>query len=426
MTPDLGRRIAFTIGALLVYRLGTHIPLPGMSAPAWASLYRSTGGGVLAMFSTLSGGAAGRLAIFALGIVPYFSAAFLLQVVMIFSARFKAFAWRGYAGRNAIVRYTRYLAVVLAAFQAYGIAVAFEAVPSLVSDPGPLFRISTVVTLTGGTVFLIWLSDQITQRGIGNGLALILFVGIALEFPSAVASTLELGRPGALAPKMIVAWGLIVIGLIALIAFVERARRHVPLSYAAAPADGYAVTGRAVLRLKLNNAGLMPSLLASWLITTTITGSFLIVGAQTEWWNAVAGALLPGRPWFMLVYGALIVICIRLHGLRARSGRSRCRPAEAGRCRGRPSSGRANGPTPRQPRFADDRCGNALSALRVPRTGVPGRLRGASVLSGWDIVADCGLYGVGYPGSGARYAVRSGAGSRSRRSGWRTDQDLGG
>jgi preprotein translocase subunit SecY len=309
MTPDLGRRIAFTSGALLVYRLGTHIPLPGMSAPAWASLYRSTGGGVLAMFSTLSGGAAGRLAIFALGIVPYFSAAFLLQVVMIFSARFKAFAWRGYAGRNAIVRYTRYLAVVLAAFQAYGIAVAFEAVPSLVSDPGPLFRISTVVTLTGGTVFLIWLSDQITQRGIGNGLALILFVGIALEFPSAVASTLELGRPGALAPKMIVAWGLIVIGLIALIAFVERARRHVPLSYAAAPADGYAVTGRAVLRLKLNNAGLMPSLLASWLITTTITGSFLIVGAQTEWWNAVAGALLPGRPWFMLVYGALIVIC---------------------------------------------------------------------------------------------------------------------
>ena len=310
MTPELGRRIAFTIGALLVYRLGTYVPLPGINPSVWEALYRSQEGGALGAFGALSGGGLQRLAIFALGIIPYISAAILLQLVMIVSARLRAVARRGLQGRSAIVRYTRILAIVLAVFQAYGIAVGLEGAGSVVSDPGWSFRSSTVVTLTGGTVFLIWLSDQMTARGIGNGIALLLAVGIVTELPSAIAGTLELGRQGAFSSNLILGLALLMIVVTALVTCMERARRHLPIEYSGRRADGREIHGRSRLAMKLNNAGLIPTILAPWVLAIPITLITVLVGQDVEWWNATWSELQPGRPWYMALYAALIIICV--------------------------------------------------------------------------------------------------------------------
>ncbi|MFL5105219.1 MAG: preprotein translocase subunit SecY, partial [Xanthobacteraceae bacterium] len=195
---ELKKRIWFTLGALLVYRLGTYIPLPGIDPSAWDQIFRTQAGGILGMFNMFSGGGIHRMAIFALNIMPYISASIILQLMTTVSPTLEQLKKEGEQGRKTINQYTRYLTVVLAAFQAYGISIGLEGAGSVVSDPGWFFRISTVITLSGGTIFLMWLGEQVTSRGIGNGISLIILAGIVAELPSAIAGTLELGRQGAL------------------------------------------------------------------------------------------------------------------------------------------------------------------------------------------------------------------------------------
>jgi preprotein translocase subunit SecY len=279
MTDELTRRIAFTLGALLISRVGSHIPLPGIDPSVWTELFRSQ-----------PGGAVERLAIFSIGIMPYVTAAILIQLVMTVSKRLRALHDRGEQGRRTIVRYTLYLTVVLAAFQAYGIAISLEAVDGLVAEPRSLFRIITVMTLSGGTVFLAWLSEQITARGIGNGLALLLSLDIVLQFPSAVAATLDLGRLGSLPSGTIFGIVVIAIALMGLIAFVELARRRVSVTYPRRPVGMRMVEGQSHLVLKLNAAGaVIPATLASWLLVPVLPVATF--GAEQGWWGTVASLL---------------------------------------------------------------------------------------------------------------------------------------
>src|SRR6266850_1305380 len=194
---ELKKRIWFTLGALLVYRLGTYIPLPGIDPAIWEQVFKSQAGGILGMFNMFAGGGIHRMAIFALNIMPYISASIIIQLLTTVSPQLEALKKEGEAGRKTLNQYTRYLTVILAAFQSYGIAVGLEGAGNVVSDPGLFFRLSTAITLTGGTMFLMWLGEQITSRGIGNGISLIILSGIVAELPSALASMLELGRQGA-------------------------------------------------------------------------------------------------------------------------------------------------------------------------------------------------------------------------------------
>ena len=260
MTPELARRIAFTLGALLIYRLGTWIPLPGLNSGIWEQVFRSHAGGPFASSGIH------RLSIFALSILPYFTAAILIQLVSMASSKLSALPRSGEAGRRKIARYTIGLAILLTAFQAYGIASGLQNIPNLVSDPGGLFLLSTTVTLTGGTAFLVWLSEQITLRGIGNGLALILFAGVAVEMLRSVASMFELFRQGALSTGQ--AWLLAILSgvLVAVVVFVELARRRVPVEFASRKLGDRLFPARSShLSLKLNSAGVIPAIVAPWL-----------------------------------------------------------------------------------------------------------------------------------------------------------------
>ena len=264
MTSQLAQRIALTIGALLLFRLGSYIPLPGVNPEAWEILTRSQGGGVAAVFGASSGGAR-RLAIFALGIIPYVSAAVLVQLATIFSRRLRARAREGERGRAAMVRYARYLTVLLTAFQAWGVADGLEHVSGVVAAPGPLFIVSTVITLTGGTLFLAWLAEQITARGVGNGVALILFAGIVTDIPASIAYALEAMRQTGAPGSEIILVLLIVIAVTAAVVTIELARRRLPVRYAARDAGARRLDEReSNLSIKLNPAGIVPVLLASF------------------------------------------------------------------------------------------------------------------------------------------------------------------
>src|ERR1043166_232544 len=210
MNSELGRRVAFTLGALLVFRIGPYIPLPGIDLDVWAQIFRGRGG-VLGAFDTSSGGAVGRLAVFALGLTPYISAAVMLQIAGFFVARLRVLREAGEAGRRRIDRHTVVLTLLLAAFQSYGIASALEAVADLVANPGWLFRVSIIVTLTGGTMILIWLADQITARGIGNGIALILCAGIVTQLPQTIFGALDLSRQGVLSSNALVIFAILLV-----------------------------------------------------------------------------------------------------------------------------------------------------------------------------------------------------------------------
>src|SRR5712672_4195552 len=223
---ELKKRIWFTLGALLVYRLGTYIPLPGIDPAIWEQVFRSQAGGILGMFNMFAGGGIHRMAIFALNIMPYISASIIIQLMTTVSPTLEALKKEGEAGRKTINQYTRYLTVMLAAFQAYGISIGLEGAGNVVSDPGWFFRISTTISLTGGTMFLMWLGEQITARGIGNGTSLIILSGIVAELPSAIAQTLELGRQGAVSGILILAIIVVVVAVITFIVFMERAQRR--------------------------------------------------------------------------------------------------------------------------------------------------------------------------------------------------------
>src|SRR3954453_4432634 len=229
---DLNRRLLFLLGALIVYRVGAHIPVPGIDQLQLAELFKSQRGGILDMFNMFSGGALSRFSIFALGIMPYISASIIMQLMTVVSPSLEALKKEGEAGRRKITQYTRYGTAGLALFQSLGIAVALESQRNLVIDPGLIFRMTAMVTLTTGTIFLMWLGEQITERGIGNGISLIIFAGIAAGFPRAVGGTLELARTGAFTIPVVLVIFALVVGVTAFVVFVERGQRKILVNYA--------------------------------------------------------------------------------------------------------------------------------------------------------------------------------------------------
>ena len=305
---DLKKRIWFTIGALLVYRLGTYIPLPGINPDAFAQAFSSQSKGVLGMFNMFAGGAVQRMAIFALGIMPYISASIIMQLMTSVIPSLEALKKEGEQGRKVINQYTRYGTVLLALVQAYGISVGLEGGNGIVSDPGMFFRISTVVTLVGGTMFLMWLGEQITARGIGNGISLIIFSGIVAGLPHAISGTLELGRTGALSTTLILAVIVIAIAVIAIIVFVERAQRRLLIQYPKRQVGNRMFQGdTSHLPLKLNTSGVIPPIFASSLLLLPTTVANFNAGSGPEWLQWLNTNLGHGRPLYLALYLGLIL-----------------------------------------------------------------------------------------------------------------------
>jgi preprotein translocase subunit SecY len=305
---ELKKRIWFTLGALIVYRIGTYVPLPGINPEALADVFRQAQGGVLGLFNMFSGGAVGRLAIFALNIMPYISASIIIQLLTSVVPTLAALKKEGEQGRKVINQYTRYLTVVLAVFQAWGIAVGLQGSGNLVQDPGTFFLISTTLTLVGGTMFLMWLGEQITARGIGNGSSLIIFAGIVAELPSAIGGTLELGRQGAVSTALILGVLLMSVFVVAFIVYVERAQRRLLINYPKRQVGNRVYEGQtSFLPLKLNTAGVIPPIFASSLLLLPTTIASFSAQQGTGVLSTMAAYLGHGRPLYMLLYVGLIV-----------------------------------------------------------------------------------------------------------------------
>src|SRR6201993_2568281 len=305
---ELKKRIWFTVGALLVYRLGTYIPLPGIDPAAWEQIFQQQSGGILGMFNMFTGGGIHRMAIFALNIMPYISASIIIQLMTTVSPTLEALKKEGESGRKIMNQYTRYLTVVLAAFQAYGIGIGLQGTGNVVSSPGFFFLISTTITLTGGTMFLMWLGEQETARGIGNGISLIILAGIVAELPSAIARTLELGRQGALSTGVILAVLVMAVAVIAFIVFMERAQRRLLIQYPKRQVGNQMFEGKSqYLPLKLNTSGVIPPIFASSLLLLPTTVANFNSGKGPEWLNVITTQLGHGRPAFMAMYIALII-----------------------------------------------------------------------------------------------------------------------
>ena len=308
---ELKQRILFVIFALIIYRIGTYIPIPGVDPAVWSEVFNQKGGGILDMFNMFSGGALSRMTIFALNIMPYISASIIMQLGSAMVPKLEAIKKEGELGRTKINQYTRYLTVVLAVVQAYGLAVGLQstqgAAGSAVINPGPFFIMSTVITIVGGTVFLVWLGEQITQRGIGNGISLIIFAGIVAELPRAIVGTLELGRQGQFNLLEILALFLLVTGVIVLIVFMERAQRRIPVQYPRRQVgNAMAAAQQSHLPLKINTAGVIPPIFASSLLLLPLT----IVGFSGadggDFTAMVSRYLAHGQPLYMAFYGGLI------------------------------------------------------------------------------------------------------------------------
>jgi preprotein translocase subunit SecY len=304
----LKKRIWFTLGALLVYRLGTYIPLPGINPEALAQAFNSAQNGLLGMFNMFAGGAVGRMAIFALGIMPYISSSIIIQLLTSIVPTLDQLKKEGEAGRKVINQYTRYGTVLLAALQAYGIAVGLEGSTNVVLHPGMFFRITTMVTLTGGTIFLMWLGEQITSRGIGNGISLIIFSGIVANLPHAISGTLELGREGALSTVIILLVAVVVVAVIAFIVFMERAQRRLLIQYPKRQVGNRMFQGDSShLPLKLNTSGVIPPIFASSLLLLPVTVANFTAGKGPEWLTTVTALLGHGQVLYMLLYAGMIV-----------------------------------------------------------------------------------------------------------------------
>jgi preprotein translocase subunit SecY len=309
---ELKKRLWFTLGALIVYRLGTYIPAPGIDAVALAQAYQQQAGGIIGMFNTFAGGALGRMAIFALNIMPYISASIIMQLLTAVSPNLAALKKEGEAGRKKINQYTRYGTVALASLQAYGIAVGLEGTTvgggSVVLDPGLFFRFTTVVTLTGGTVFLMWLGEQITQRGVGNGISLIIFSGIVANLPLALASTLELGRTGALPAGIIIFLLLMAVGVVAVIVFIERAQRRIHVQYPKRQMGNRVFGGESShMPMKLNPSGVIPPIFASSLLLMPLTAVGFAGTSGPDWLTDITALLGRGQPLYLGLYIGLIV-----------------------------------------------------------------------------------------------------------------------
>ena len=309
---ELKQRIWFTLGALIIYRLGTYIPAPGIDPVVLEQIFDQHSGGILGIFDMFAGGALGRMTIFALNIMPYISAAIIMQLMTAVSPTLEALKKEGEAGRKKINQYTRYGTVFLAAFQSYGIAVGLEGTTgpsgSAVIEPGLFFRMTTVITLTGGTIFLMWLGEQITQRGVGNGISLIIFSGIVANLPLALAGTLELGRTGALSAGFIILLLVMAVAVIAFIVFVERAQRRLVVQYPKRQVGNKMFGGEAShLPLKLNASGVIPPIFASSLLLMPLTVAGFSGGTGPDWLNTVSALLGHGQPLYLVLYVSLIV-----------------------------------------------------------------------------------------------------------------------
>ncbi len=326
---DLKRRLLFLLGALIVFRVGAHIPVPGIDPVVLAELFKSQGGGILDMFNMFSGGALRRFTIFALGIMPYISASIIMQLMSVVSPTLEALKKEGESGRRKITQYTRYGTAGLALFQGLGIAIALESQRGLVLESGLAFRLTTMITLVTGTMFLMWLGEQITERGIGNGISLIIFAGIAAGLPNAVVGTLELQRTGAFSILTVFFIAGLVIGVTALVCFVERGQRRILVNYAKRQVGRKVYGGQSShLPLKLNMSGVIPPIFASSIILfpATLAGWFAGTAAGGSAWDLVrqgqfssalnvmirdmASTLHPGQPVYVFLYsGAIIFFC---------------------------------------------------------------------------------------------------------------------
>jgi len=308
---DLKKRIWFTLGALIVYRFGTYIPIPGIDPVVLDEIFTAQGEGLLGMLNMFAGGALGRMTIFALNIMPYISAAIIMQLMTAVSPQLEQLKKEGESGRKKINQYTRYGTVLLAAVQGYGLAVGLEGMTgqsgAAVIDPGLYFRITTTITVVGGVIFLMWLGEQITARGVGNGISLIIFAGIVAELPRAMASTLELGRTGALPTIFIVGILILAVAVITFIVFMERAQRRIIVQYPKRQVGNRMFGGESShLPLKLNTAGVIPAIFASSLLLLPVTLIGFSGGEGPGWVQTVAALIGHGQPLYMILFAALI------------------------------------------------------------------------------------------------------------------------
>jgi preprotein translocase subunit SecY len=304
---DLRQRIFFTIGLLIVYRLGTYIPVPGIDAFALKEFMDQAATGIGGMLNMFTGGAISRMGIFALGIMPYISASIIVQLVGAMYKPWEQLKKEGEAGRKKLNQYTRFGTVILAVFQAWGIAVSLEA-GDLAHDPGMFFRIGAVITLVGGTMFLMWVGEQITQRGIGNGISLIIFVGIVAEIPSALAQFFSQGWSGVIHPAIIIGILIMVVAVIAAVVFVERALRKIHIQYPRRQVgmkvyDG----GSSHLPIKVNPAGVIPAIFASSLLLLPVTISTFSGGNTGPVMSTILAYFGPGQPLYLVFFAGMIV-----------------------------------------------------------------------------------------------------------------------
>ena len=306
---DLKRRFVFLILALIVYRLGTHIPVPGINPDELASLFRQNEGGILGLFNMFSGGALSRFSIFALGIMPYISASIIMQLMSVVVPSLEAIKKEGEAGRRKITQYTRYGTLALALFQGLGIAVALESQQGLVLDPGMMFRFVTVSTLVTGTMFLMWLGEQITERGLGNGISIIIFAGIAAGLPNSLGGLFELVRTGAMHPFTALVICVLVVIVTGVVVFVERGQRKILVNYAKRQVGNKIYGGQSShLPLKLNMAGVIPPIFASSIILFPATLAQWFGSSESmTWLKDLGSTLAPGQPIYVILYAAAIV-----------------------------------------------------------------------------------------------------------------------
>ncbi|MFZ9469241.1 MAG: preprotein translocase subunit SecY [Betaproteobacteria bacterium] len=306
---DLRRRLVFLLLALVVYRVGAHIPVPGIDPTQLQQLFQGQQGGILNLFNMFSGGALSRFTVFALGIMPYISASIIMQLLTYVLPSLEQLKKEGEAGRRKITQYTRYGTLGLALFQSMGIALALESSAGLVLDPGMSFRITAMVSLTAGTMFLMWLGEQITERGLGNGISILIFAGIAAGLPSAIGGLLELVRTGAMS-ILVALFIVVVVGLVTyFVVFVERGQRKILVNYARRQVGNKVYGGQSShLPLKLNMAGVIPPIFASSIILLPATVvSWFSSGDSMRWLKDIASALSPGQPVYILLYVAAIV-----------------------------------------------------------------------------------------------------------------------
>jgi preprotein translocase subunit SecY len=306
---DLKRRLWFLLLALVVYRIGTHIPVPGINAGVLDDLFKSQKDGILGLFNVFSGGALSRFSIFALGIMPYISASIIMQLCTVVVPTLEALKKEGESGRRKITQYTRYATLGLAFFQALAISSALESQAGLVVEPGTTFRLLSALTLVTGTMFLMWLGEQITERGLGNGISLIIFAGIAAGLPNAIGLTLEQTRTGAYSIPLVLGIAVLVIAVTAFVVFVERAIRKILVNYAKRQVGNKVYQGQSsFLPLKLNMAGVIPPIFASSIILFPATiAQWFGSGESTNWLRDIAATLAPGQPVHELLYASAII-----------------------------------------------------------------------------------------------------------------------